>query len=93
MPAAPLGDQRVAALYDRDHCIGHAYFTPLAKVPDGDERLVALQQVWRGTLDQMAREGVAVDAGGAGTLVIGDVVAIGLQQFSISETQRAYVSR
>ncbi len=39
-------NQRVEALYDRDHCIGHAYFTPLAKVPDGDERLVALQQVF-----------------------------------------------
>ena len=39
-------NQRVEALYDRDHCIGHAYFTPLAKFPDGDERLVALQQVF-----------------------------------------------
>jgi 5-methylcytosine-specific restriction protein B len=39
-------NQRVEALYDRDHCIGHAYFTSLAKVPDGDERLVALQQVF-----------------------------------------------
>ena len=39
-------NQRVEALYDRDHCIGHAYFTPLATVPDGDERLVALQQVF-----------------------------------------------
>lgn len=39
-------NQRVEALYDRDHCIGHAYFTPLANVPDGDERLVALQQVF-----------------------------------------------
>lgn len=39
-------NQRVEALYDRDHCIGHGYFTPLAKVPDGDERLVALQQVF-----------------------------------------------
>jgi 5-methylcytosine-specific restriction protein B len=39
-------NQRVEALYDRDHCIGHAYFTPLAKMPDGDERLVALQQVF-----------------------------------------------
>ena len=39
-------NQRIEALYDRDHSIGHAYFTPLAKVPDGDERLVALQQVF-----------------------------------------------
>jgi 5-methylcytosine-specific restriction protein B len=39
-------NQRVEALYDREHCIGHAYFTPLARVPDGDERLVALQQVF-----------------------------------------------
>lgn len=39
-------NRRIAALYDRDHCIGHAYFTPLKKVPDGDERLVALQQVF-----------------------------------------------
>jgi 5-methylcytosine-specific restriction enzyme B len=39
-------NQRVEALYDRDHCIGHAYFTRLAEVPDGDERLVALQQVF-----------------------------------------------
>lgn len=39
-------NQRVEALYDRDHCIGHSYFMSLAKVPDGDERLVALQQVF-----------------------------------------------
>lgn len=40
-------NQRVEALYDRDHCIGHAYFTTLAKVPDEDERFVALVQVFR----------------------------------------------
>ena len=39
-------NQRIEMLYDRDHCIGHAYFTPLAQVPDGDERFVALQQVF-----------------------------------------------
>ncbi|WP_312703828.1 AAA family ATPase [Stutzerimonas nitrititolerans] len=39
-------NQRVEVLYDRDHCIGHAYFSALAQVPDGDERFVALQQVF-----------------------------------------------
>jgi 5-methylcytosine-specific restriction protein B len=39
-------NQRIAALYDRDHCIGHAYFTQLGSVPDGDERLVALAQLF-----------------------------------------------
>lgn len=49
-------NQRVEALYDRDHCIGHAYFTPLAKVPDGDERLVALQQVFRNRILPLLEE-------------------------------------
>jgi siroheme synthase len=37
------------------------------------------QQVWRGTLDELAADGVEIDSSGAGTIVIGDVVAVGLQ--------------
>lgn len=39
-------NQRIEALYDRDHCIGHAYLTSLANVPDGDGRLIALSQIF-----------------------------------------------
>jgi 5-methylcytosine-specific restriction protein B len=39
-------NQRIEALYDRDHCIGHAYFTALMQVADGDERLLALAQLF-----------------------------------------------
>ncbi len=49
-------NQRVEALYDRDHCIGHAYFTSLAKVPDGDERLVALSQVFSNRIIPLLEE-------------------------------------
>lgn len=49
-------NQRVEALYDRDHCIGHAYFTSLAEVPDGDERLVALSQVFSNRIVPLLEE-------------------------------------
>ena len=49
-------NQRVEALYDRDHCIGHAYFTSLAKVPDGDERLVALSQAFSNRIVPLLEE-------------------------------------
>ena len=39
------------------------------------------QQVWRGTLNLLAADAVDIDARGAGTIVIGDVVTIGLQEF------------
>lgn len=49
-------NQRVEALYDRDHCVGHAYFTSLAQVPDGDERLVALSQVFSNRIVPLLEE-------------------------------------
>ena len=49
-------NQRVEALYDRDHCIGHAYFTSLAQVPDGDERLVALSQIFSNRIVPLLEE-------------------------------------
>lgn len=49
-------NQRVEALYDRDHCIGHAYFTPLTQAPDGDERLVALSQVFSNRIVPLLEE-------------------------------------
>jgi uroporphyrin-III C-methyltransferase/precorrin-2 dehydrogenase/sirohydrochlorin ferrochelatase len=50
--------------------------TPAAIVVDGTR---PDQQVWRGTLDQLAADRVTVSGSGAGTIVIGDVVAIGLR--------------
>ncbi|MCH9826286.1 MAG: AAA family ATPase [Gammaproteobacteria bacterium] len=49
-------NQRIEALYDRDHCIGHAYFTALAQVPDGEERLVALSQVFSNRIVPLLEE-------------------------------------
>ena len=49
-------DQRIEAVYDRDHCIGHAYFTPLVQVVDEDERFVALAQVFRNRILPLLEE-------------------------------------
>ena len=51
--------------------------TPAAIVVDASK---PDQQVWRGTLDLLAADAVAIDGGGAGTIVVGDVVAIGLRE-------------
>jgi uroporphyrin-III C-methyltransferase/precorrin-2 dehydrogenase/sirohydrochlorin ferrochelatase len=50
--------------------------TPAAVIVDASK---PEQQVWRGTIDQMASDAVSIDACGAGTIVIGDVVAVGLK--------------
>lgn len=40
-------NQRIEALYDRDHCVGHAYFTHLSTLSDGEQRLAALSDAFR----------------------------------------------
>src|SRR5262249_17886439 len=47
--------------------------TPAAVVVDATR---PQQQVWRGTLEDLAADRVAVEGTGAGTIVIGDVVAV-----------------
>ena len=62
---------------------GWARGTPAAVVIDASR---PEQIVWRGTLDQLAANGATVDAAGAGTIVIGDVVAIGLKESGIENS-------
>lgn len=49
-------NQRIEALYDRDHCIGHAYFTSLKQVADGQARLDALKEVFRNRIIPLLEE-------------------------------------
>ena len=71
-----MGLGRSAAIACRLIDRGWSRGTPCAVIVDAS---TPRQQVWRGRLDALAADEVAVDGGGAGTMVIGDVVAIGLQ--------------
>src|SRR5882672_4505561 len=53
--------------------------TPSAVIVDGTR---PEQQVWRGTLDDLAADRVDIESNGAGTIVIGNVVALGLEEAS-----------
>jgi 5-methylcytosine-specific restriction enzyme B len=49
-------NQRIEALFDRDHCIGHAYFTSLAQIDDADERFEALSKIFRNRIVPLLEE-------------------------------------
>jgi len=55
---------------------GWARGTPSAVIVDGTR---PEQQVWRGTLDDLAADRVDIEAAGAGTIMIGEVVTVSMQ--------------
>ena len=40
-------NERIEALYDRDHCIGHAWLMPLRDIDDQQARFLALKNIFR----------------------------------------------
>jgi 5-methylcytosine-specific restriction protein B len=49
-------NERIDALYDRDHCIGHAYLTALSDVDDGDVRFDKLADIFRNRIVPLLEE-------------------------------------
>lgn len=49
-------NQRIEALYDRDHCIGHAYFTSLKGFDDGPTRFAELTHIFRNRILPLLEE-------------------------------------
>lgn len=49
-------NRRIEALYDRDHCIGHAYFTGLKQIADGQAQFDALKVVFRNRIIPLLEE-------------------------------------
>ncbi|MDO9483885.1 MAG: AAA family ATPase [Hydrogenophaga sp.] len=49
-------NERIEALYDRDHCIGHAYLTALANVNDGEARFEKLTDIFRNRIVPLLEE-------------------------------------
>lgn len=49
-------NQRIEMLYDRDHCIGHAYFTRLSGIPDASSRFAELKRIFRNQIIPLLEE-------------------------------------
>ncbi len=71
-----MGLSRAPSLASRLVDAGWARGTPSAVVAGASTRR---QQVWRGTLDELAAARADIEPASAATIVVGDVVAIGLQ--------------
>ena len=69
-----MGVGRSAALASRLIDRGWTRATPAAVIVDAS---MPEQKVWRGRLDDLASDRVEINAHGAGTIVVGDVVTIG----------------
>jgi uroporphyrin-III C-methyltransferase / precorrin-2 dehydrogenase / sirohydrochlorin ferrochelatase len=92
-----MGLARSAAVACRLIDNGWSRRTPAAIVVDATR---PDQQVWRGTLDDLAEDAVAIDGDGAGTIVIGEVVALRLagarttaSEFRLPHSEESHVSR
>jgi 5-methylcytosine-specific restriction protein B len=49
-------NDRIEALYDRDHCIGHAYFTRLVELQSDADRFLALAAIFRNRILPLMEE-------------------------------------
>jgi len=49
-------NDRIEALYDRDHCIGHAYFTGLVKLQSDADRFQTLAAIFRNRILPLLEE-------------------------------------
>ena len=82
-----MGVGRSAAIAGLLIARGWSRETPVAVIVDASR---PQQQVWRGTIVELLADALPLRGAGAGTMVIGDVVAIGLKELG-SGNLRSYV--
>ena len=82
-----MGVGRSAAIAGLLIARGWSRETPVAVIVDASR---PEQQVWRGTIVELLADALPLRGAGAGTMVIGDVVAIGLKELG-SGNLRSYV--
>jgi uroporphyrin-III C-methyltransferase/precorrin-2 dehydrogenase/sirohydrochlorin ferrochelatase len=71
-----MGLRQSASIASRLVDAGWSRRTPVAVITDAS---TPRQQVWRGTLDDLAAAGVDFDPSSAGTIVVGEVVTVSMQ--------------